>query len=420
MGMFGARRARIAATRAGGFGILGGQGRNYEGMFMKIATRVLVGVVAACVAWQVIGERLSHSMVAFAQPGDTPKPFPDEWFFDGAGRPSSLKALEGKPAPKLSIGPWIGDATTIEANRGKVVVVDFWATWCGPCMASLPHNVELVKQYADKGLVFIGVHDSASGWEKAPEVIRSKGITYPVGQDLGGASVKAFGLQFWPTYVAIDRSGRVRAAGLLPDRVEDVVKVLLAEAGGPAEAARTSEFGPEFYYGGAHRPADLKDMEGKPAPDLKGPTWLGSAPTQAGLKGQVSVITFVSPVFDVSMVELDKLAPVRKEFGAQGVAFLGVADGRSNDTSWNKLAERMKEKKIDEPILRDEVSGKADRKTSVTAAAFGVMHFPVTFVVDREGVVRAAGVRADKVKPIVEKLLAEGAGAKEAPKPTGS
>ncbi|MFA6044829.1 MAG: redoxin family protein [Phycisphaerales bacterium] len=383
---------------------------------MKIATRVLMGVVLMCAGWQAASERCGHTGLAMAQPGESSKPFPDEWFFSGAQRPQTLKALEGKPAPTLSIGKWIGDATTIEANRGKVVVVDFWATWCGPCMRSLPHNVELVKQYSDKGLVFIGVHDSENGWENAPAVVRSKNINYPVGQDSGGASVKAFGLQFWPTYVAIDRSGKVRAAGLLPDRVEDVVKVLLAEAGGPVASAAASEFGPEFYYGGIHRPGGLKDMEGKPAPELKGATWLGEAPSQAGLKGSVSVVTFVSPVFDVSMGELDKIAPVRKEFAAQGVAFLGVADGRCNDTSWAKLAERMKTKKVDEPILRDEVSGKTDPKTSVTASAYGVTHFPATFVVDRAGVVRAAGVRADKVKPIVEKLLAEGA-AKEAPKP---
>ena len=54
--------------------------------------------------------------------------FPDNWFYEGANRPKALRALEGKPAPEIVTQAWIGDPTTIAANRGKVVVVDFWAT----------------------------------------------------------------------------------------------------------------------------------------------------------------------------------------------------------------------------------------------------------------------------------------------------
>lgn len=380
---------------------------------MKITLRLVLGVAAACIGWQWAGEQVGSMGIAMAQSEKAPKAFPDEWFYSGAQRPPSLKALEGKPAPKLSIGTWIGDATTIEGNRGKVVVVDFWATWCGPCMASLPHNVALVRDYADKGLVFIGVHDSANGWEKAPEVIRSRKINYPVGQDSNGASVKSFGLEFWPTYVAIDRSGKVRAAGLLPDRVEDVVKALLAEGETAAPPVVANEFGPEHYYGGAKRPALFKQLEGKQAPKLTGETWAGLEP--AKLDGSVQVVTFVSPVLDVSMGELEKLTPARKEFASQGVVFVGVADGRTNDMAWGKLGERLKTKKLDVPVMRDAVEGASVPKNNVTAGAFGVTHYPATFVIDRAGRVRAAGVRADKVKPIIEKLLAEGAD--NAPKP---
>src|SRR5258708_39180352 len=84
--------------------------------------------------------------------------FPDDWTWDDApGQRASHAALEGKPMPGLSVTGWMNGEVKPEAMKGKVVVVDFYATWCGPCMAAIPHNSQLLAKYKDQGLGIFGV-----------------------------------------------------------------------------------------------------------------------------------------------------------------------------------------------------------------------------------------------------------------------
>jgi len=157
--------------------------------------------------------------------------FPDSWTWDKDSKTrDEHAALEGKPMPALDLTGWINGQVKPQDMKGKVVIVDFYATWCGPCMAAIPHNNELLKQYKDKGLLIVGVCTNSRGQDKMPQTVKDKGIEYPTARDPQLKSQKAWAVHYYPTYAIVDRKGIVRIIGLQPHNVEKVVKKLLDES----------------------------------------------------------------------------------------------------------------------------------------------------------------------------------------------
>lgn len=350
------------------------------------------------------------------------EPFPDEWFYSEADRPAELRGMEGEPMPELTLAEWIGDEVDFDEWKGDVIVVDFWATWCGPCMQAIPKNIELVKKYESEGLRFIGVHDSRNGWNRADQVVQSRSINYPVAKDDAGASVKAFNLKFWPTYVVVDRAGDVRAAGLKPNKVEDVVQALLAEprpsGSGPAEAggaeARVAEFPIDWFDGGERRLATLAAIEGKAAPKIAG----NAAFTETGASkdvirmptsGRVTVVHFVAGWSGASARAMPTLARDAARLSKEGVDVVFVADHKVDARGSTRLLTGVEETWI--PRLRFLVDTPPAAEQTVPVGqlthAYGVRIWPTTIVVDRAGRVRAAGLKAERVGAVVERLMAE-------------
>ena len=347
---------------------------------------------------------LASILIAMSTPSIA-QDFPDDHFFNGAERSAGLKSLEGKPAPALALDAWIGDETSLEKLRGKVVVVDFWATWCGPCMAAIPKNIELVKKHEKDGLAFIGVHDSRSGWDRAASVVSETGINYPVARDAAGASVKSYNLGFWPTYVVIDRKGVVRAAGLLPDKVGPVVEKLLAEPGGPgASAGSTAEFPIDWFVGGSKRLPGLARTEGRPAPKLEATEWIGTPPEADALEGRVTVLRFVSPVSRRVRTAMPEWRRTTEQLAPQGVVFLGVCDHLAD---WKRMRTMLGEAGPPFPIARDLPPEESGLPLGRLASSYGIRGWPTTVIIDRNGRVRAAGIDDARVAEVVGRLLAE-------------
>lgn len=123
------------------------------------------------------------------------------------------------------------DPATLNELRGRVVVLDFWATWCGPCQMVMPHLDRLHAQYHGQGLTVLGISD-----ESRPVIQRHltrNPVGYTVAQDVQGTG-RTFGVHAIPTLVVIDRHGKVREvyAGMNGARMRELSSMiprLLAE-----------------------------------------------------------------------------------------------------------------------------------------------------------------------------------------------
>lgn len=142
---------------------------------------------------------------------------------------TELDAMQGKPAPPLQLDNWMNaKAMELSDLKGKIVVLDFWATWCGPCISAIPKANEISKKYADKGVMFIGVC-AKRGAEKMEETAKKHQIEYPIAADSTGSTVAAYKVNSYPDYYIIDRKGVLRWADFSNADVEKAIEILLAE-----------------------------------------------------------------------------------------------------------------------------------------------------------------------------------------------
>ena len=109
-------------------------------------------------------------------------------------------------------------------GEGKIVVLNFWATWCGPCIGAIPHNNELAEKFKDK-VVIIGVCHPRNG-ETMAKVVEQKGIKYPVCLDTNGRTSEAYQVDGFPDYYVFDATGKLVIADCANSELEKALEAL--------------------------------------------------------------------------------------------------------------------------------------------------------------------------------------------------
>lgn len=134
----------------------------------------------------------------------------------------------GAVAPDFTVERLEGGTISLSALKGRVVLLDFWATWCPPCRAELPWLIPLVKQYESKGLTFVALSQDSPADQRAEVTRFASGLpgfaryaalgTSKVGRDYGAESL--------PTLYLIDRSGRILASEVGAAQQSEVARAI--------------------------------------------------------------------------------------------------------------------------------------------------------------------------------------------------
>ncbi len=158
------------------------------------------------------------------------------------GGPLVAHLTESSPAPDFSLVSLDGKTTRLSDFRGKAVLLNFWATWCGPCKIEMPWFVDFQKQYGSQGLQIVGIAMDDASKEDIAKFAKDMGVNYPI--LLGKESVgdQYGGVPALPESFVIARDGKIldKIIGLRgKGEIDDIIKTALKTQPASSQASTT-------------------------------------------------------------------------------------------------------------------------------------------------------------------------------------
>jgi thiol-disulfide isomerase/thioredoxin len=328
------------------------------------------------------------------------------------------------PLGELNLVDIDGKPITAESLSGKVVIMDFWATWCGPCMASMPHMKELyAKHHEADGVEVIGMsrdRDEATLRKTKDEV----GMPWLHVYDEDGSISKKFNVTGIPQIFIFSRTGEMLWAGHPMSMDEPLAKVL-ADDGITSAAFAKKDDGerksvPMMGKTQAMKAAKTTDGEApkmvaaaaiKPMPapaqpqEPRIPLEIGAKPeftlsfvdgkqvTNEDLKGKIVVMDFWATWCGPCMAAMPHMVELQKEYGDKGIQIVGISLDKSMDTLKQTLA--------DKPDMSWPQHYDPDR---VITKQFGVSGIPTIYILSPEGEVLWHGHPNEMVAPLKQAM----------------
>lgn len=244
----------------------------------------------------------------------------------------------GDPAPKLQVGKWVQGEPVKEFAKDKAYIVEFWATWCGPCRVSIPHLNELHEKFKDKGLIVIG----QDVWERDESLVEpfikkmGEKMTYRVALDdkskeeQGAMAVtwmKAAGQNGIPAAFVINKQGKVAWIGHPMSLKEEVLEDILADRYDLAKAAaeRAQE---------EKNKAQLMDLSMKLNTSLRQKKWDDA---------------------EAAVAEMEKLLPANMR-GGLGMVRFQILTGRGDYDAAYKVVAALSESESDNAMMQNQIA----------------------------------------------------------------